>query len=251
MDAQRALTIAYLALWALGAQVLPARTDGPYRHTPYDPPAPTPGFFLFDWTGLYAGVHLGSAYTSVDANSNVVDPVTLFAENFDQSSTSFTGGLQVGWQKQWGRMVVGIEFAYSWLDFNETSQSSFVPGLSRSSEVHNLFALTGRLGYADERWLAYGKGGWASAEVDINFNQAGTGAVISSSGGRENGWTAGVGIDYALMPNLFLGVEYNYLHVGIDAPPPVPNSQFGNIDIDVQTVVVRLNYRFGAAGPIR
>jgi outer membrane immunogenic protein len=108
--------------------------------------------------------------------------------------------------------------------------------------------LTGRLGYADGRWLAYAKAGVANAQVDISYDDRFTG-LSSSSSGRETGWTAGIGIDYALTTNLFLGVEYNYLHFRADAtPPPLPDipARIGDADIDIQNVVVRLNYRFGA-----
>lgn len=256
MGVLRALTIAFLALWGLGVLAVPAaahdplaNTTDPYRYTPYDPTAPNPVFFAFDWSGFYVGAHLGWGYTSVDSDASFVDPFDpLFVDvvDFDQSASSVVGGVQAGWQKQWGRFVGGFEITYTALDFDERSQSPIAPDISRSAEVSDLITLTGRLGYADGRWLAYAKGGWASAEVDINVNLAGV--QIASSSGRESGWTAGVGIDYALMPNLFLGVEYNIAHFGIDAPSPLPlGAQFGDIDVDIQTVTARLNYRFGVA----
>lgn len=172
--------------------------------------------------------------------------------NYDQSESSFTGGVQAGWQKQWGRLVAGAEVGFSLLGFDTTKASPVIDGLSRSAEVRDIFTLTGRLGYADGRWLAYMKGGLANAEVDIGFDDALTG-LSSSSSGRETGWSAGIGIDYALAPNLILGVEYNYLHfnAGVDAPlildpatrREIP-TRFDDAEVDIQNVVVRLNYRF-------
>ena len=105
---------------------------------------------------------------------------------------------------------------------------------------------TGRLGYADGRWLAYAKGGVANAQVDVSYRDSVSGVTTSSSG-RETGWTAGVGIDYALTPNLFLGIEYNYIHFRADVlPPPIPQVQFNDVDVDIQNLVVRLNYKFGS-----
>jgi opacity protein-like surface antigen len=74
----------------------------------------------------------------------------------------------------------------------------------------------------------------------------------SITGGVQGGWqrqfgklVAGVGIDYALTPSLFLGVEYNFIHFRKDIePPPIADTQFNDLDVDIQNVVVRLNYRF-------
>ena len=65
-------------------------------------------------------------------------------------------------------MVAGAEVAFTSLRFDGSKLSPlffFLPkGVSRSVELRDIFTLTGRLGYADDRWLAYAKGGWANAE---------------------------------------------------------------------------------------
>jgi opacity protein-like surface antigen len=156
--------------------------------------------------------------------------------------------------------VAGVELGFSLLRFQSTSDAQVLLGIesevlasvTRRSELSDIFLLTGRLGYADGRWLAYAKAGLANAQVDVTYRDSITG-FSSSSGGRETGWTAGLGIDYALTPNLILGIEYNYIHFrATPEPPPIPETEFGGVDIDTQNVVVRLNYRFGApccAGP--
>jgi opacity protein-like surface antigen len=62
----------------------------------------------------------------------------------------------------------------------------------------------------------------ASAQIDINYDDRLIG-FSSSSSGREIGWAAGTGIDYALTPNLFLGLECSYLISG--QMPRSPTSQ--------------------------
>jgi outer membrane immunogenic protein len=150
-------------------------------------------------------------------------------------------------------VVAGAEVAFTTLRFDGSSISPLsalsplvLAPYSRTVEVRDIFTLTGRLGYADDRMLAYIKGGWANADVSASYSQPGTGIVLSSSSGRENGWTAGVGADYALLPNLFVGIEYNYMNfrAGI-TPPNIPPAQFGDVTVDIQTVVLRLNYRYG------
>jgi opacity protein-like surface antigen len=261
MGFRRALMLAMVAAWGLGTSAVPARADGAVvPREDYSPYAPS-GFFVLDWSGFYVGGNLGGAHSSAESTLVLfADSPTFFqSDNFGQSETSVTGGVQAGWQRQWGKLVAGVEAGYTLLSFDSTSDAQFLPGLeaelvaglTRSVEVRDIFLLTARLGYADGRWLAYAKGGLANAEVDVTYRDA-VRATSSSTSGRENGWTAGVGIDYALTPNLFLGVEYNYIHVRPDiAAPPIPATDVGAVDIDIQNVVVRLNYRFGAccAGP--
>lgn len=265
MGALRTQAIAVVALLALAAQAGPASADGPignpadpYRYTPYDP-AP-PAFLVFNWSGFYIGANVGWGYTSAESAETIpdtTDPITPVSLNYDQTASSVTGGAQVGWQRQWGTWVFGIEGAYTALSFDTNALSpliatvSAVP-LSRSVEVSNIFTLTGRLGYAYEQWLAYAKGGWASADISASYDFGGT---VTSTSGRENGWTAGVGIDYAIHPNLFVGVEYNYLSFRSDIIAPaavalaVPGAQTGDVSVDTQTLVLRLNYRFGGPRP--
>jgi hypothetical protein len=52
--------------------------------------------------------------------------------------------------------------------------------LFRSIKLSDIFTLTGRVGYAYEQWLAYFKGGWATADVSASYTQVSTGTVLST-----------------------------------------------------------------------
>lgn len=256
MKLRRALTLAGIGLcagfWGLGALAAPAGAHPPADdYVPYQPS----GFFVFNWSGFYVGGSLGLAHTLADS------PITLFEDppfnlaslsnevlNYEQSETSLTGGLHAGWQKHWARLVVGLEAGFNVLRFDTTTESPLVPRLRRSATLSDILILTGRLGYAEGRWLAYAKAGVANAGIEIGYDDGVTG-LSSSSSGRRTGWVAGLGIDYALTQDLFLGVEYNYLHFRADATPPeLPDVpiHIADADVDVQNLVVRLNYRFAA-----
>ena len=244
---RHALRLAGAAM--MGAAVLAPSASARSPADDYQPYVPS-GFFVLDWSGPYVGGNLGLAHSSAEATETVFPDDLFFfdAENYDQSQSSVTGGVQAGWQKQWGKMVLGGELGFSLLHYATTKPSPIIDGLDRSVEVRDILSLTGRAGYADGRWLAYIKGGLVNAEVDVSYLDEVTGAATSSNG-RETGWTAGIGIDYALTPNLFLGVEYNYLHFRADVlPPPIPDvpAEFDDVDVDIQNIVVRLNYRFNA-----
>ena len=72
--------------------------------------------------------------------------------------------------------------------------------------------MTGRLGLAADKFLLYGKAGYAVANVDLKVFSGPPGAGITANNNRrEDGWTAGGGIEYRLMRSLVLGVEYHYV----------------------------------------
>ena len=80
--------------------------------------------------------------------------------------------------------------------------------------------LTGRLGYADDRWLFYAKGGLALANIE-NTAGAFTGGDIDPSDftsldETRAGWTLGVGVEYAFQRDLSMKIEYLYMDFGAD-----------------------------------
>ena len=95
--------------------------------------------------------------------------------------------------------------------------------------------------------IAYAKACYTTADVEFRTGAAGAG---TSSSGREHGWVAGLGMDYGLTPFVTIGVEYNYVHLNVDGRDQVPfggalASQVSDAGIDIQTVMSRLNFKFG------
>jgi outer membrane immunogenic protein len=244
MSRLRAVAAATLSLIGAIGLLPSANADGPARDRyPYTPYAPA--YQAYDWSGFYIGGHLGAAH--VATQWTFTGPTELL----DQSQVGFSGGGQIGAQKQWGKAVLGIEVSYTWTDAEQTTGSAVVVGTSRSSDMTNLILATGRLGYAHDNMLAYAKGGYATADVDFRSSVTSTGVVTTSSSGRENGWVAGLGLDYGLTPNISIGVEYNYLHLNVAGRSQIPTpaglagSQVNEGGIDMQMVVARLNFKFG------
>ena len=214
-----------------------AHADGmpraPRAYSQYAEPTYQP----YDWSGFYLGGHVGGVYSATDWLTGTLEEV-------EHSSTNFVGGAHLGLQKQWGRTVLGVEVAYSWLDAAESSTSVFLPGTTFSSDVRNLLTVVGRLGFAYENILAYTKAGYASADVELGAAAAG---LTASSSEREHGWTAGLGVEYGITGNISIGIEYNYLHFNAGGATLV-GVQVGDADVDLQTVVARLNFKFGGHG---
>ena len=134
----------------------------------------------------------------------------LHVDPLAQSTNGFAGGGHVGLQKQWGSVVLGAEAAYTWMDQQATSPSS--DGVtSLTSTAKSLLLVTGKFGAAWDNILAYAKAGYALGDVDYRTTATSTGVLLTTSSRQEQGWTAGVGLEYALWDHVILGVEYDYV----------------------------------------
>jgi outer membrane immunogenic protein len=218
-----------------------AEADG-YRPITADRYRPAPQFMepiTYDWSGFYLGGQLGGAYGSVDWNYNGT-PISV-----EETTTSFAGGAHAGAQKQWGRMVLGIDVAYTWADLQRTAPAPLLTNSTLTASANDILLVTGKVGYAFDNLLASVRAGWASATVDFTTNLNGT--VATSSSERESGWTAALGIEYAVLPNVILGVEYDYIR--INAAGTGNAGVIGTISdggVDIQTVLARLSFKFGS-----
>ena len=212
-------------------------------------PAPPP-ITIYNWSGLYIGGQAGGAFSRADwATDATLNG--LFINNTHDKDNWIAGG-QVGWRGQWGNWVLGVEGMWSATDL-QTSESSTAlanlgfPDRFRSTNIDQLYSVTGQIGYAWDRWLAYAKGGWAGASVELSTLNAISG-VTSSVSGNASGWTAGGGVEYAFAPNWSFAVEYNYydLTMGDKATIQTNDAAANYIDFDAQihTIMGRLNYTF-------
>jgi outer membrane immunogenic protein len=160
-------------------------------------PPQAPAFMASPWDGPYIGGNVGFGSTDFKATASVLgvsaaDSVT---------GSGVVGGVQVGYNKQFGTFVLGLE-----TDFDGTSISNTTDAVSTklswfgTTRVRAGFLLTPAL-------LFYGTGGVAYGHVE----QSGFGASVTTPG---VGWAAGAGLQYALTPQWSIGAEY--LHVDLD-----------------------------------
>jgi len=213
---------------ALGAAVPAQAADLP-RPVYKAPPAYIPAYF--SWTGFYIGLNAGYGWARLtDTAGASVDP------------KGFIGGGQIGYNWQVNNFVFGLE-----ADFQGSSQkvsdSGFDPvfgAWSTSGRLDYFGTIRGRLGIAQDRWLAYITGGYAYQNLKFDFNSATFGSASSSS--TRGGWTIGGGVEYAFAGPWTAGLEYLYLDSGNR-----DWNVFGtNVDLRARNHVVRakVNYRF-------
>jgi outer membrane immunogenic protein len=223
-----------VAFIAILASVIFVAADANGARAQGGPVALTPA----SWTGLYVGVHGGGAWSDGDWNFNPGD--TWFNQVNPQHALSFDGndymvGGHVGYNYQIEQIVIGAELSYSALGIDDRQTRDFFgfPGEFQTS-VDSLFLATGRLGYAVDKVLVYGKGGYASAEIKLFADDNISPDWIANTSERHDGWTVGGGVEYMLYPNVVLGVEYDYIDLGSErhTAPVLGQANGGSTGLD-------------------
>jgi outer membrane immunogenic protein len=214
------------------------------------PPAPTPPP-IFSWTGFYIGGNLGAGWS----DRTVTD--TVFGVNIDNNNGNnarFIGGGQVGFNYQINNFVIGVEADFDAVANNDNNSSGVViAGNTFRANANDTFLTTvaGRIGYAWDRVLFYGKGGggWIS-NSGFTVTNVTTGASFTSGSGNTNsGWLAGGGIEWAFADNWSARIEYDFLGLNdrtLTVPLGVPvigGDVFTLHDRDIQMVTFGVNYR--------
>ncbi len=234
----------------LAASVSAASAQG-RSYKDYEPAPPR-------WSGLYVGVQGGVAWTDWNLSNAISTPgVGPFAApgfplgSFNDSGV--VGGLHVGANYQTGGFVLGIEADINWADAESSRDFVAVgiaPGLpfKLTNSLEHYGTLRGRLGVTWEGLHLYGTGGfaWGTSKVNVTSSGQFNGPFATSDSSSHTGWTAGVGAEYFIAPNVIVGVEYKHIDLGrekytLDFPAGVVNT---SADLTIDEVTARLKYKF-------
>jgi outer membrane immunogenic protein len=209
---------------AVAADIRPPVYKGPPRSV----------IAFYDWTGLYAGLFVG--YGSGESRWEAL--------GIDSNPKGWLAGATVGYNWQAGSIVYGLEGDIAWTDVKGSS-ANVVCGIASTCETSNRWLATfrGRVGYAFDRFLPYVTAGGAYGDVRSSIVPAGVSASTT-----QWGWTAGGGIEYAVLSNWTAKFEYLYVDLG-SFDPGFAAPVVGNINFKEHLVRVGLNYKF--AGPSR
>jgi outer membrane immunogenic protein len=195
---------------------------------------------VVNWSGFYVGLNAGYDRSRSD---------WTYTNNLNTTGHVMNGGVagvHAGFQRQMGRVVVGIEgdVDAAMLDGKSSCPNS---AYTCSTQVSGLESLRGRLGFASGRWLAYGTGGVAfeqikhhAADPTVPINN------VTANGKSLHGWVAGAGLEVMLAPNASLGLEYlhyDFSKQNLDLINDQTGVADGNVDFAAQASnVVRLRY---------
>jgi outer membrane immunogenic protein len=217
-----------------------------------------PPIVVYSWTGCYVGGNAGGVWVNKDyALRSVGTPFGIaFANPVDFGShdaSSFIGGLQAGCNYQiFGtNWVFGIQGDYDWTDAKASHADPFFGLTTHQSKTKYLASVTGRVGYAWDRFLGYVKGGGAWEGDDYSWFVTAAPGLVSLASETRGGWTVGIGGEYAFTDWVTGFVEYDYYGFGTKTVGfPVAGVPF-NFDIKERKSVVKagINFKFGP-GPV-
>jgi high affinity Mn2+ porin len=202
--------------------------------------AKVPAQTVYDWTGFYVGGHFGYGGGSLGPDTNALPEQGVFLPH---SVTGLIGGYQMGYNRELAnRVVLGVEADATFTSPLDEAAFARLPPMPFNTSLDYVGSVRGRIGYAFGNWMPYATGGFAWGHTRAEIND-GSGAVI---GHYQPGWTAGVGLEFAVSGNWSAKLEYDY--VGLSGQL-YDLSGFGlpnvNVDPHIQLAKVGLNYHFG------
>jgi outer membrane immunogenic protein len=202
------------------------------------------GYKAEPWTGFYLGLQLGGA----SGDSDVSYP-NFAASTNNTNFSGVVGGGQLGFNKQFGGLVLGAEVSLT--NGPRGSDRTLAGGETQNIDISPVVQVVGRVGYAFGPTLVYGLGGYAAGNVDERLqNNASTNAVFDKQ--WHDGWVAGAGIEHLFHPNVVIGLEYR--HVSLDDKVHAGNNNFGGdvasrnhrVDAEYDVITARISVKFGA-----
>src|SRR6185312_10048074 len=116
-------------------------------------------------------------------------------QNFGYSFRGAVGGVLGGYNWQYGNVVFGPEFDFSFSGMERTVPGVFA-GDSFTTKIEWFGTGRLRIGYAIDRALLFASGGFAYAHVKNSFDTVITGLplISTNTSGFRWGWTAGGGL---------------------------------------------------------
>lgn len=223
----------------------------------------------YNWTGFYIGDHFGYARgegnTLIEPLPTAAQFINLAPTTLDSDPKGWTGGLQGGYNRQLGHLVVGGEADFTWSNAKGTrvvtpiTQNNGTPfpgaGFLIASQNTKWFGtLRGRAGVAVGRGLLYGTGGLAYAKVNYganaDFRPFGTESYPAVDSKTKRGWTLGYGFELGVTRHFSWKFEYLYYRLGSEtftANPAIPLPPFQiryTWKASADTINGGINFRF-------
>jgi outer membrane immunogenic protein len=207
------------------------------------------------WTGFYFGGHVGYSWGSVtgDTETEIRTPSTgpifphdllVFSFDRDLKPRGVLGGIQAGYNYQFGASVIGVEVDVSWTGQRDTFNfqgrnvnpngptgsptfEDYVYQETLRAKLAYVGTVRGRLGYAFGTFLPYVTGGFAwgrlNTDLSSSLTQFATGCVCGqigpvlfagSQGQTLVGGTVGAGLEYAFARQWSAKIEYLFVDLG-------------------------------------
>lgn len=215
----------------------------------------------YRWEGAYIGGNIGGTWTNGDSFGIGTVSSSAYSTLKESQTSTVTGGAQVGYNYQVGKLVVGAEAD---VNFNGASTRTFAsysynyPYSSNYSQAEYKASVDWyssarvRVGLSpNPNFLVYATAGIAFGQVSLSTSSFGfsqppyvfyPGANLSSNSILA-GWIAGAGAEYALGPAWSVRAEALYMSLGT-ADLHIANGFSASGDIEMGVVRGGVNYQF-------
>jgi len=261
------ITLMAVSLIPLAAQAsdLPSRKQS----------APMPTISsVYDWSGLYAGAHIGAGWNNSNTNSYITS-TGAFDKNESDTNQGILGGIQFGYNYQINNYVLGLEGNATLRNINGSSTSYNTNGnqIVDVKKVNDLAegSILAKVGYSFDSILPYVTAGIGFGSKDIKRTQY---ATASSSGAAPafsttpvfteantetlTGLVLGAGFDYAIDKSWSLDTRYSYTKWNDShnsnplalssiynyVAPGVSNGRDSYTNSNEQSLAIGINYKF-------
>lgn len=222
----------------------------------------------YNWTGWYAGGHIGGAFGTSNWSTPGASgsaPIYQTINTWDEAG-AFVAGIQGGYNYLLpNRVLIGGEADFTFPNFPSTlglstgpSVNFTAPGIiggpmNFSEALLSSGTVRGRIGYAPGHWLFYATGGFAWAYSQQTLTNLTTGAAEAPFVWRL-GWTVGGGVETPIAPHWTAKLEYLFSDYGRQTYQFTGGAQPFTSDFLLQQVRAGVNYQFNdlqpASGPL-
>lgn len=167
------------------------------------------------WCGLYVGGHFGGVWADVDHDAGPGFPTSYTADGF-------LGGALIGFNHQFGDIVLGLEADISLGDLSGSAVNG--PANPTTDDLNVAGSLRARVGFVmSAQMLLFITGGIAIADAGFSDpNQVG----VTSDDQTHFGGVVGAGVEWKAWQNVSIRGEYLYTSYGseIYGIGPTPES---------------------------
>jgi outer membrane immunogenic protein len=171
------------------------------------------------WDGVYLGgdASYSNLSTYFDKSQGSLSAYSITLPNSTTNSVSYGGFLGYNWQVD-PELVLGLEFAYTRPSSFESTVTASGGGATSTASYRlvDWGTFRARAGYAFGQFLPYVVLGAAVGRVDYSISAATNAGASILQESRDNSYTigalGGLGIDVAVLPNVFVRAEWEYIY---------------------------------------
>ncbi|MCE9508181.1 MAG: hypothetical protein K8R48_07715 [Alphaproteobacteria bacterium] len=207
------------------------------------------------WAGPYVGIQLGAG-TGTTEHTDQGDGAGNYwyndgAQELGTTDGAFIGGAKIGYDWADGSAIYGLfaEYSFSGIDNQEEVASDPAnPEDQIGSDIKGIGSIRAKLGMASGDVAGFVSAGLAYQNADDKFNETdGTGETINSNSDQW-GWAFGLGTEYSVGNNGFIGLDASHYVFGKDShevmDAGVGTGYFYEFQNTVTTGTISYTYKF-------